>query len=534
MKKSGPGGYAEIPKYEENEHDLTHNPVIGLPGDDLRELVPNAFSNEEDKTETSALNSISSPLADVAVEEDEEDEEDEECAEDNTSVNTTGDVEKPTVASVSPEDLDSLEIVDDPVRMYLRQIGKVSLLTASDEKRLARSIESWKYIEHLERELASPLGTPAQSGDIVLRLFTECSRLGFVAESLAWKQNILSPMPLQEIVSNQQFRAVADSPIDHEQMQVMADHAGKTLEEFEAGVICLSLNSRLLPPEVLDVVEESCTLDQLDAILGEGVLGRQLDPFDFLSNMYLDRMKAEGQGAQKNLIEANLRLVVSIAKKHMGRGMDLLDLIQEGNTGLMRAVEKFSYRRGFKFSTYATWWIRQAITRAVADQARTIRIPVHMVETVNKLLRASLKLVQEHGRDPTDEEIGWEMELPPHRIQEIRKISQATISLETPVGEEGDAHVGDFIEDRNAMAPADAASHQLLKEQIAKTLDNLNGREKRVLQLRFGLEDGRSRTLEEVGREFGVTRERIRQIEAKALRKLRRPKHSEELRGYLE
>ena len=310
----------------------------------------------------------------------------------------------------------------------------------------------------------------------------------------------------------------------------------------------LTLDMESIDDDVVDKIgkEEDIEMDKLDLSLPKGI------SIDDPVRMYLKeigkipllkpheevelakRMMEGDEIAKQRLVEANLRLVVSIAKRYVGRGMLFLDLIQEGNLGLIKAVEKFDYERGFKFSTYATWWIRQAITRAIADQARTIRIPVHMVETINKLIRVSRQLLQELGRDPKPEEIAKEMEMSEEKVREIMKIAQDPVSLETPIGEEEDSHLGDFIPDEDALAPAEAAAYSLLKDQIEEVLESLNEREQKVLKLRFGLEDGRARTLEEVGKEFDVTRERIRQIEAKALRKLRHPSRSKKLRDYLD
>jgi len=297
---------------------------------------------------------------------------------------------------------------------------------------------------------------------------------------------------------------------------------------------------------LLDDLEEDVDVDKIDISVPDGVsiedpvrmYLKEIGKVPLLSaeeEIELAKRMEEGdEQAKQKLAEANLRLVVSIAKRYVGRGMLFLDLIQEGNLGLIKAVEKFDYRKGYKFSTYATWWIRQAITRAIADQARTIRIPVHMVETINKLIRVSRQLLQELGREPQPEEIADVMDIPVERVREILKISQEPVSLETPIGEEEDSHLGDFIPDDNMPVPADAAAFTLLKEQLVEVLDTLTEREKKVLTLRFGLEDGRARTLEEVGKEFNVTRERIRQIEAKALRKLRHPSRSRKLKDYLD
>ena len=339
-----------------------------------------------------------------------------------------------------------------------------------------------------------------------------------------------------------------DSPLEVDQMEKVFDF----LEASGVDVLRITENSgdELLLDNDMDMDgmedEEEVELDKIDLSVPEGVsiedpVRMYLKEIGKVSLLSADeeielakRMEKGDEAAKKRLAEANLRLVVSIAKRYVGRGMLFLDLIQEGNLGLIKAVEKFDYRKGYKFSTYATWWIRRAITRAIADQARTIRIPVHMVETINKLIRVSRQLLQELGREPTPEEIAEEMDMPVDRVREILKISQEPVSLETPIGEEEDSHLGDFIQDDNVPVPADAAAFTLLKEQLVEVLSTLTDREQKVLRLRFGLDDGRARTLEEVGKEFNVTRERIRQIEAKALRKLRHPSRSRKLKDYLD
>jgi len=425
------------------------------------------------------------------------------------------------------------EVGDDPVRLYLHEIGRVQLLTADNEKTIARKIEFGKRVNEVRRELEKQ-GKHPTATEIFLVVIRE---IGLAIELIRKLQEYLgipTGARFREIVTSPKFRRAIDGVIDQQMVQSLIEKTGLPQQQLEQQLIAISVNSALLPDEVLKSIGTKATLSGIGNQISKQEFIDRLGAKEAALREYLNHIETEAAIAKDHLTEANLRLVVSVAKKHIGHGMSLLDLIQEGNIGLIRAVEKFDPHKGYKFSTYATWWIRQAITRAIADQARTIRVPVHMIETINKLLRLSRKLAQEYGREPTSKEIGAKMGMSPEKVREIVKVAQLPISLELPMGEEEDSHLGDFIEDRNATPPVEAASKQLLKEQIDDVLSSLTHREQRVLVLRFGLEDGRSRTLEEVGQEFNVTRERIRQIEAKALRKLRHPSRSRKLKDFLE
>jgi len=500
-------------------------------------LVPEDEPDEE-KTEDEAVSKSSGDYA--AAREQDEDAEPEIPREPGDFWHEEHlDVEKPEpvieIELAAPlEGLAAQEIADDPVRIYLHEIGRVHLLTAQDEKTLAKKMEEGKRINEIKHQYLQEYGRAPSAVDIVLTATKEIAESSEIIKLIQEQLGLPKTTSFLEAINSARLQEGIDNSIDPQLIYDISSRAGLSMMETEQKLIALSLNTKPLTREVREAINPKVTFSDIDKLLNDKAFINSMRNLEHQLEVHFRNIDHEAKKAERHLIEANLRLVVSVAKKHIGRGMSLLDLIQEGNIGLMRAVEKFDYRKGYKFSTYATWWIRQALTRAIADQARTIRIPVHMVETINRLLKTSRRLAQEYGREPTSTEIAKEMEISSDKVREIVKVSQLPISLESPIGEEEDSPLGNSIEDRNALPPVDAASKQLLKEQIEDVLDTLTPREQRVLQLRFGLEDGRSRTLEEVGKEFNVTRERIRQIEAKALRKLRHPSRSRKLKDYLE
>jgi RNA polymerase primary sigma factor len=426
------------------------------------------------------------------------------------------------------------EVIDDSVRMYLREVGRVPLLKAAEEHTLSSMIECKRHIAKLEDVHFRMYRTKPSAVELTVELIGLVVRESPVLEVIRRQLAIEDGLSVGQLVRMQELRAAIDNRLNPGLVAAVAEQTNRASPAADEAIVSLSVNSSVLPPYAVEVLERE-SLEHIRELMAGDRLARLFQAHEEDFRHHYDEVQCAARRAENHLTQANLRLVVSIAKKYIGHGMPLLDLIQEGNIGLMRAVQEVRHRKGFKFSTYAWWWIRQGMSRAIADQSRMIRIPVHMTEVMNRLLRTTRQLSQELKREPNCEEIGLRANMSSDHVEEVMALfHQEPLSLETPIGEDGNTRLGDLVEDETSPAPAEVTTQGLLKEQLDRVLDELTPREKRVLQLRFGLEDGHERTLEEVGQEFSLTRERIRQIEAKALRKLRQPSRSRKLKEYLD